>query len=382
VEAEKREHDEKRAVEAAAKAELAAAQARAEQRARYTLSALLETYVDHLEHVGRSSHRDARSIFKLHVEEAFPEIAGTPAAMVTDEQVADMQRRLVTAGKGRTANKLRSYIGAAYQCALRARTSSTLPTEFKPFQIRVNPAALTARESKFDRADKRPLSVDELRIYWSNIKHTPGKVGASLRLHLLTGGQRIAQFARIKNADVSDDTLVLFDGKGRPGSEPRKHIVPLIPAASECVAILRNENEFLLSTDDGKTSLSPTTLSGWSQDVPHRIANFQLKRVRSGIETALAAARVNKDDRGHLQSHGLTGVQAKHYDDHDYVEHKREALETLFRVLEGTDAQAPQRSTVPRSERRRRRKARMARSAPYDDLDKLVRDAPGQPSEA
>ena len=33
--------------------------------------------------------------------------------------------------------------------------------------------------------------------------------------------------------------------------------------------------------------------------------------------------------RGHLQSHGLTGVQARHYDGHDYMREKRSALDIL-----------------------------------------------------
>ena len=41
--------------------------------------------------------------------------------------------------------------------------------------------------------------------------------------------------------------------------------------------------------------------------------------------------------RAHLQSHGLGGVQARHYDRHDYLEEKRGALETLFRLM----AEAP-----------------------------------------
>jgi hypothetical protein len=34
-----------------------------------------------------------------------------------------------------------------------------------------------------------------------------------------------------------------------------------------------------------------------------------------------------------LQSHGLTGVQARHYDGHDYLPEKRMALETLAREV-------------------------------------------------
>ena len=51
------------------------------------------------------------------------------------------------------------------------------------------------------------------------------------------------------------------------------------------------------------------------------------------METLLAAYRISREIRGHVQSHGLTGIQARHYDGHDYMVEKREALEVLAREL-------------------------------------------------
>jgi hypothetical protein len=39
--------------------------------------------------------------------------------------------------------------------------------------------------------------------------------------------------------------------------------------------------------------------------------------------------RTTKDVRGQLQSHGLNGVQQRHYDMHEYLEEKRAALQIL-----------------------------------------------------
>lgn len=65
---------------------------------------------------------------------------------------------------------------------------------------------------------------------------------------------------------------------------------------------------------------------------------FQAKRIRSGVETALASLRVSQEIKGHLLSHGTTGVQAASYDGHDYAPQKLEALETLHRFLTETSA--------------------------------------------
>jgi hypothetical protein len=79
---------------------------------------------------------------------------------------------------------------------------------------------------------------------------------------------------------------------------------------------------------------SARTLRGWAHGiVGSDIEGFQVKRIRSGVETLLAREGVSRDIRGHLQSHGLTGVQAKHYDGHDYIPEKRHALGLLATLV-------------------------------------------------
>lgn len=300
------------------------------EKSTRTLQKLLDAYIAHLKVQGRCSHVDAGQIFKRHVTEAWPLVAQAPAVDVNPDQVLDMLRRLIEAGKGRTSNKLRSYLRAAYQCALDVRTTASIPVVFKTFGVVFNPAAQTRRSPQFDRADKRPLSKSELRTYWKLINETPGVESATLRLHLLTGGQRIEQFVRLRSADVADDAMTIYDGKGRPGQGPRPHQVPLLAAACQALATARSAGEFAVSTTGGAKPISVRTLAGWAHTIVGDSINvFQLKRIRSGVETLLAASGVSREVRGHLQSHGLTGVQARHYDGHDYMNEKRAALEVL-----------------------------------------------------
>ena len=77
------------------------------EKSTRTLSKLLDAYVAHLKTQSRRSHVDAGQIFKRHVKEAWPAVVQAPAADLTPDQVLDMLRRLIEAGKGRTANKLR-----------------------------------------------------------------------------------------------------------------------------------------------------------------------------------------------------------------------------------------------------------------------------------
>ena len=171
-----------------------------------------------------------------HVTEAWPALASAPAVDLTPDQVLDMLRRLIEAGKGRTANKLRSYLRAAYQCALDVRTTASIPVVFKSFGIVFNPAAQTRRSPQFDRADKRPFSKAELRAYWKLIRERPGSEAAVLRLHLLTGGQRIEQFVRLRWADVADDCPddLRWQRSARAGPAPASDSVARTGAPSAC----------------------------------------------------------------------------------------------------------------------------------------------------
>lgn len=327
----------------AAQHEAERALADAQQRAATaSLKNLLLDYADHLKALGRTSHRDARGIFNLHVIDTWPEIASMPAKDVPSERFADMMRKVIDSGKGRTANKLRSYCRAAYQTAKAARSKPSIPALFKRFDITTNPVASTEPDESQNRADKRPLTANELRAYWSCIKHVQGFKGALLRLHLLTGAQRIAQLVRVPTYSLGNGVLPLLDGKGRPGKPPRLHVIPLIGAAEKALNMCRPSGTYALSTDGGQTHVAATTLSKWAAEaVACKISNFSAKRIRSGVETLLASARTSQEIRGRLQSHGISGVQSRHYDGYDYLAEKRAALALLYRLLNQKDSPNP-----------------------------------------
>jgi integrase len=314
----------------------AAAKATQLKNQTYTLEKLLDAYCDYLKSLNRISYGAAQSIFRVHVIEAWPDVASLPANAVSSEQIADMMRRTIQNGKDRTANKLRSYLRAAYQVAKAARSKPSIPVTFKAFNITSNPAADTEPDESANRADKNPLNAEEMRSYWQSIKILPGMAGSVLRLHLLTGGQRIEQLCNLTTADITPDAITLHDGKGRPGKGPRPHTVPLIDAAAAALRECNPMGAYAISMNGGKSRLGERTISDWACAAGVGIDGFQAKRIRSGVETLLASARISADTRGRLQSHGISGVQARHYDGHHYLDEKREALETLFTLLEGS----------------------------------------------
>ena len=343
-----------RVAEALEKAARVNAEAEMERAAHYTFGALMADYANELERQGKTSHSKVRGIVRLHLTEGAPGLAATPAALVMAEQVADLLRDLSEAGKKRTAGKLRSYCRAAFEMARTSKLNLLVPVHFKKYGVKHNPAAETVAIKSVP--DKNPLMPVHLRQYWRAVEPLQDVRGAVLRAHLLTGGQRIEQLRQLLRSNVGEGGITLLDAKGRTGRGLRRHTIPLITAAREALRTLLslNPGEFPFSIDGGHTPLSAKTISDWAKgaaaglqwtptDKP--VGAFQAKRIRSGVETALASLGVSQEIRGHLLSHGVTGVQSASYDGHDYAPQKLEALETLYSFLTGPGSGARPTST-------------------------------------
>lgn len=326
--------------------ERAEAQARAE---RGSLKALLAGYVAHLERAGKVSAADARYIFTLHVLAPFPALANKPAADVKPAELREVLARLIEADKGRTAGKLRSYLQAAYAQALRAELDPAAPASMLGFGVQANPAAVLPALAQYVVPGERALSVPELRAYLTALDALPaGMSQRALLLSMYLGGQRIAQLLRVQPADVDMHarTIALRDPKGRR-THARLHVLPLTdPAAAIVGELLRiNGAAPWLFTTDGKAATRPETLTDAVRSIASRLvkdkavaAPFKLADIRRTCETQLAACGISRDLRAQIQSHGLGGVQARHYDRHGYMDEKRAALDTWQKRLDAIRA--------------------------------------------
>ena len=325
---------EKQAQKIAEKTAQDAAQREAEDRRKFTLRALCEAYVVHLEGKGKTkSAKAAQSAFKCHVLESG--IADTPAREVTARQIAEIVRQVAEQGKGRTAGVLRSYLSAAFGAAKKAPYDSRLPAALIAYNIEQNPVDPVATIPV--KSGYRTLSADELKVYLSALGDD--LTDRALKVALYAGGQRMAQLLRAKVADYDQTakTLRLFDGKGnRP--EPRAHLLPLGPVAAGIIT------ELVKQADASKSAMIFSSHRGKVHESNpgkrcHEISQsmggepFDLRDVRRTCETMLAGLGISRDIRAQLLSHGISGVQATHYDRHTYLEEKRAALAKWERHL-------------------------------------------------
>ena len=320
----------------------AAAEEKTRRQAENTLGVLLMAYCDQLKRAGKESEPEIRKALKRHVETPWPKIWNKPATKVEPDDLLQVIARLVDAGKLREAGKQRSYIRAAYSAAISARHDPASVDHLRALKITSNPARDLVTINGSSQSRERNLTLDELRSYWKHISAPGFRYGPLMQFHLLTGAQRIKQLSRVtRPADLDLDTSIirLYDKKGRR-KIARVHDVPLIPDAIKALSAMGN-GPFVFSLTNGA---SPANLEGMGNgiDLVNKSmtdagelpgGRFTARDIRRTVETRLAAAGISLEDRGHLQSHGLGGVQKRHYDKYARIEEMRAALITLRQLL-------------------------------------------------
>lgn len=323
-----------------------------------SLRQLLDAYANHLERSGKQAAADVRRIFQLHVFSVDADLAERKAASIPVDDFVVLLARLTEAGKGRTAGKLRSYLRAAYSLAMRAKTDPDAPLVMRTFGIGANPIASIGALSRYNRTRSRTLSSEELSCFINRLEASPESPKRDLVLLCLQlGGQRPSQLLRVRlvDLDLSARTLTLYDPKGAR-TQPRTHVLPIPDAAIRILVSLSERATTLFSTGDGKSPLLFTgdgirglrveTVSAMVNSLARQMMEakelregFELRDLRRTCETMLASIGISSDIRAQIQSHGLGGVQARHYDRHNYMAEKRTTLESwnqyLQRLVEG-----------------------------------------------
>jgi integrase len=329
-----RELDQQEKAQIAAQlAEVEQARQEVKHAKKYTLKALCDSYTDHLDRIKKSgSAKDARSAFKVHIP---AELSHLPAKEITGKQIAEIVRRVREKGKERTAGVLRSYLHAAYEKAMTAETDTAAPADLIPFQIESNPVHVV--KAIAINAGERVLTPEELSGYLAALDEAK-PVDRLLKVALLSGGQRIEQLLRatMANWDKEGKTLLLYDPKGKR-INPRKHLLPL---ADEAAALMEQQTaeakkkDFIFRSPYGG-KIDKGTPGKRVKEIATSLGceRFDLRDIRRTCETRLAELGISKDTRAQLLSHGISGVQAKHYDRYEYITEKLAALEAWEHYL-------------------------------------------------
>jgi integrase len=318
-----------------------------QRRARdqqFTLGALCLAYSNHLHALGKITHNGVRTALQRHVIHAHPNLAALPANQVTRKHIAQILQKMLESGIKAGVSKVRSYLVSAFNLAISVDGDVTARRFFTGFEIDHNPAHQTAARSlrKLCGVGNRVLNENEVRLFYREVcLLKPGPVRDVLIMNFYLGGQRTSQLLRVKleDIDLKYETLRLMDPKGSR-DRPRVHILPLVgPALVYAGFLMRkailNGTEFLFASEVIRNQhvvndLVSRVAAELASDLCMRKLihkKFNKSDLRRTVETTLARCKVSMEIRGQLQSHGLSGVQIRHYDRHDYMDEKREALE-------------------------------------------------------
>lgn len=306
---------------------------------KISLSALCDAYAEHLALAEKQCAGNVRSLFAVHLATNNPKLAAKAAKEITREDANNLIKSVAVAHR-RTANKLRSYLLAAYNLPLRADSDPNIQVELKQFGIDSNPLQFTKPLSGASKPGERSLTKVELFAYYSRLlTMRDGNIKDVLLLCLLLGGQRMSQVLRVtdKGFDSDNNRLEILDSKGRR-VEPRIHVLPLSAAALEIVKRRALGGGALFASKGTVTNLETLSvavaaLSISMMENKEVATKFSLRDIRRTCETHLAELGVSKDIRAQLLSHGLTGVQVIHYDRHAYLAEKTEALAVWTKYL-------------------------------------------------
>jgi integrase len=308
-----------------------------------TFGDLMEAYCSLLDCRGKQSAKAVRLDIYKHTRDAFPKIWKKSASTVNLDDCVDIVSKVVAEGKLRQADKIRSYIRTAYSEAINSRGDASMPTAMRKMKISFNPARDMRKIKGSSNAKDRALSVKEFQAYWHHIGGLPEPAKSLLQMHVLTGGQRQAQLARVTLADIDFDsrTMTVMDNKGRR-SEPRRHVVPLLPDVLDSIKLI-TAGPYIFSCDGGKNPIGSNYLWYQAKTICTKMeqagelenGKFTAGTIRATIETRLTAKpyKVSFDVLAHLLSHGMGGVQARHYQKYDFLDEKREALEKVERLV-------------------------------------------------
>lgn len=309
-----------------------------------TFGEMMTAYADMLKAAGKASARNVGNAIKKDIQTAFPKLWKKPAHEITIDDCVEIIAKLNDQGLPRQADKIRSYIKTAFTAAINARGNVKAPKAMRDMRLTVNPAQVIQKVAGSSQASERALSLAEFRAYWRRAQDLPEPRRSIAMLHVLTGGQRMEQLARVTLADIDHDAKLMrmADGKGRR-QQPRVYWVPLLPQALECIKNVTGSGQFVFSSNGGLSPMHASYISNIASDICTAMAQagelegepFTGKVIRATIETRLMKApyRVSSDVLARLLSHGLGGVQAKHYAHDPMHEEQVEALEKLWRLL-------------------------------------------------
>lgn len=325
------------------------------EASRGSLSDLFLNYIENSS-VAPEGKAELRRVLKKELNENNQEVALKKARDIIPDDIISILRKIEARGSSGMADKMRSYLGAAYQLELDRKHSyrHSKSDEDLKFELTHNPVALIPKQYG-SKAVERALTDAELQQFYHTVSSTKGiseNMGLLFMLNIQLGGQRILQLSRAAWCDYDLDKrlITIIDKKGKPrkGQEKkeRKHIIPLTKSAMKLIdrlKVITSGFEYPFSSEGTKpfraSSFSHAT-SEWLRSKNGnidgtKVNHFTPRDLRRTCTQLIKRMGIDQGQSDALQSHGLNGVVMEHYLNNPelFVSDKIAALKTYERRL-------------------------------------------------
>ncbi len=293
---------------------------------------------------------ETRRIFDNHV---LPRWADRDIGTVTRRDVIELLDAVMDSGSVRKddgkrrklsggpiiANRVLAAIRAMFNWALRRGI------------IDSTPAALVERPGEETRRD-RTLKAEEIRDLWPRFAALEYPFGPFFQMALATG-QRREEVARMRWADV-DLGAQLWTLPAEATKAARGYAVPLSPLAMALLEGLPKLGTYVFTTTRDRPisgfSKAKARLDSMGKSDGASVASWTIHDLRRTAATEMGRLGVSRFIIGKVLNHAdrsVTGI----YDRHQYLNEKREALETWASYLTQLVSPTDNRTIIPMRQR-------------------------------
>jgi integrase len=284
-----------------------------------TLAQLCEVYRDKMAAEEKSSYAKVYAALQRYVLNPYPHLAIKKANLITADDMKMVLRAMFDRGITTTINRTRGDLHAAFNVGLTYDHDKKI--------------------KQFERALKRFLNPEELRIVWDSCEEYMNPVYASLLKIMICTGYHPAELMRLTIQDIQAEDKAIYMTKTKSGMP---NLIPLNRFAwSEIQCLIANTDSSGLlfpsrvSNPKGDIYSRVSVLSNQVADMrPHLpIEAFTPRDIRRTVKTLMGKAGITKEMRDRIQNHAVSDVSGKHYDQYEYMPEKRAAMKTWERWL-------------------------------------------------
>jgi len=305
-----------------------------------TLAQLCQVYRDKMAAEEKSSYAKVYAALQRYVLNPYPHLAIKKANLITADDMKMVLRAMFDRGITTTINRTRGDLHAAFNVGLTYDHDITIQrADNLCFDISSNPVAKVKKIKQFERALKRFLNPEELRIVWDSCEEYMNPVYASLLKIMICTGYHPAELMRLTIQDIQAEDKAIYMTKTKSGMP---NLIPLNRFAwSEIQCLIANTDSSGLlfpsrvSNPKGDIYSRVSVLSNQVADMrPHLpIEAFTPRDIRRTVKTLMGKAGITKEMRDRIQNHAVSDVSGKHYDQYEYMPEKRAAMKTWERWL-------------------------------------------------